>query len=79
MLVLMMLLVIVDAEAVTVTVGTALVRVTNCVIVWKDRAISLACAEGGPSGHLENFREFGRIISRSMISGPWEKGFRYIR
>ena len=55
-LVLMMLPVIVKAEAVTVTVGTALVRVTNCVVVWRDRAISLACAEGGPSGHLEFWR-----------------------
>ena len=56
MLVLMMLLVILHAEAVTVTVGTALVRLTNCVVVWRDRAVSLGCSKGGPSGHLGNSR-----------------------
>lgn len=57
MLVLTMLLVIVNAEAVTVTVGTALVRVTNCVVVWRDQAVSLDCSKGRPTGHPGNSRE----------------------
>lgn len=41
----MTVLVIVEGEAVTVTVGTALVPVTSFVVVWRDQTFSLCCTK----------------------------------
>ena len=46
--VLMTVLVIVEGDAVTVTVGTALVPVTSFVVVWRDQTFSLDCSRNRP-------------------------------
>ena len=53
----MTVLVIVEGDAVTVTVGTALVPVTSFVVVWKNQILSLGCKKDRPRCVLAGSRE----------------------
>ena len=65
-LVLMTVLAIVEGEAVTVTVGTALVLVTSCVVVWRDQRFSLGCSKDRPRCVLAGSRKTLKVYASNV-------------